>query len=485
MSSEKKVDITGINDFDELLNMVRLDANLVDDLTDDQVTELRKKMNPYGRTIEGSNKLTCLSITNLSENYQKKFLMTSLIGFLYRQCDEHELDDGEPTAPMDNFAEYMEKYDSAVSDATESVRWLSDFAEAREGKEDGLSMEDTANRLAHRRRVERGEGFKRRLIVRQFLDTLFQYNPDLHVRSSYSDNPLDPERVKPAHITSKAANAKKTKTIVGKSGATMQVGGAEPAADEPAADEPGAEPVDEGLTEEEEKRANSKFVQHVPPADTFHRWTYYTDVNYEEIRDAVNDLFCEKPDLEFAINPYEQFDGDTADEKAKKFVQKHKNEVIADVLTLTNGKWNLTGSFKENRDRINFYNEKTAVLEEIFKQNEGDKKLGADLMRKRVKRKKKKNVEEAGPDPTALANYKKDHPSAVKNLGAEDVLGDNTLDESKDDVSFKVHEDCPYDAVQVDVFDFRKGGQSVKKSEFFTQAEDPKEIGGPGVEKKE
>jgi hypothetical protein len=218
-------------------------------------------------------------------------------------------------------------------------------------------------------------------------------------------------------------------------------------------------------------------VKHIPPADVFHRWAYYTDSNYEEVRTAVKDLYCEKPDLEFAINPYDQFD---SQEDAEKYVQKHKNEVIADVLTLTNGKWNLCGSFKKNRDRINFYNEKTAVIEEIFKQLEQDKKLGADLMRKRVKRKKNKNVTESGPDPEEFKQYKKNNPSGFENMGAENVSLEDKKDTKDDDVIFKIHEECPYDAVQVDVFDMRKGGQIVQKSEFFTEAETPEPETVPG-----
>lgn len=435
------VNISNITDFDKLLDLVRVDANLIDNLTDEQVTELRKKISPYGRTIEGSGKLTCLSITNLSEQYMKKFLMTSLIGFLYRQCDEYELDDGEPPVHMDDFDTFMLKYSEAENNAVQSKKWLTE----NKFNEKNLTIEQKGEILEHKKRIERGEGFKKRLIVRQFIDNIFQFNPDRHVRSAYSDNPLDPERVTPNHI--KQAS-KSTKTITGKSGKKITI-------------------------KKDVARSTSKFVQHVPPLDTFHRWTYYTDSNYEEIRMAVQDLYCEKPDLEFAINPYDQFEGKDALENAEKFVQKHQKEVITDVLTLTNSKWNLCGSFKKNRERINFYNEKTTVIEEIFKQIELDKKLGADMMRKRVTRKKKKNVEECGPDPEEFKKYKKEHPSAIEAMGAENVMKDGKLETKENGVTFAVHEECPYDSVQVDVFDFRKGGQIVDKSEFFTEAETP------------
>lgn len=446
--SNKNINVAEIDDFDKLLEAVRSDSSLIDNLTDEQVTNLRKKLNPYGRTVEGSGALTCLSITNLSEQYMKKFLMTSMIGFLYRQCDEYCLDDGEPTCPMDDYNKFIEKYNEAVEKGKQSKEWLNNFNQENTD-EYALTMEQKAERLTHIRTVERGEGFSKRLIVRQFIDNLFQYNPDLHVRSAYSNNPLDPERVVPKQI--------KTKKIVGKSGEKITI-------------------KQEQEQEQKEKRENSHFVKHIPPSDTFHRLNYYIDTNYEEIRTAVQDLYCEKPDLEFAINPYDKF---SSQEEADKFIQKHKNEVIADVITLTNGKWNLCGSFKNNRDRINFYNEKTAVIEEIFKQIEQDKKLGADLMRKRVKSKKEKNIKEYGPDPDALKGYKKANRSGFESLGAEDVLKEEKRDVDEDKQTFSMHEDCPYDAVQVDVFDIRGGGSTVDKTRFFTAAEDPKEINKP------
>jgi hypothetical protein len=484
------IDVANITDFDKLLDIVKLDASLIDNLSDEQITMLRTKLNPYGRTVEGSGKLTCLSITNLSEQYMKKFLMTSLIGFLYRKCDEYELDDGEPPTLMDDFPKFLAEYKDAKAKAVVAKKWLDDneaFVSIGVTEEDSKTTKpvertttgrieennepnvfaDVGMKLDCVRAVARYEGFEKRLLVRQFIDSIFQFNPDHHVRSAYSDNPLDPERQAPDHVTQKDKLKKDVKVLTGKSGATMTL-------DVPTVPEVSGVSGVSGVPEvsKEPSRTDNVHVNHIPPLDTFHRWSYYIDTNYEEIRVAVQDLYCEKPDLEFAINPYDQFN-DT--ESSNKFIQKHKNEVIADVLTLTNGKWNLCGSFKKNRERINFYNEKTAVIEEIFKQIELDKKLGADMMRKRVNRKKKINIAECGPDPEALINYKKEHPSHFENMGAENVSLEKKKNVAEDNVIFKVHEECPYDAVQVDVFDFRSGGSTVKKSEFFTQAEDPEQ----------
>ena len=245
--------------------MVKLDSNLVDSLTEEQVSELRKRINPYGRTIEGSDKYTCASVVNLSEQYMQKLLMTSLIGFLFRQCDEYKLDDGEPPIHMDDFNKFMKVYNEAVEAAINSRVWLQQFNIKKEDKADTeLSISEKAQCLEHQRIVERGDGFKRRLIIRQFLGDLFQFNPDNHVRSAYSDNPLDPERVQPAHVERKIV-----KKIVGKSGNVMEIQKNTQTADVP-----------DIKSDEKKKRSESEFVKHIPPADTFHRWKYYLESNY-------------------------------------------------------------------------------------------------------------------------------------------------------------------------------------------------------------
>ena len=86
-------------------------------------------------------------------------------------------------------------------------------------------------------------------------------------------------------------------------------------------------------------------------------------------------------------------------------------------------------------------------------------------MRRRVE-KKQKNILEMGDDSKAFRNYKKNNMSGVEELGAESV--DSKGNEKKNETTYKIHEDCPYDAVQVDVYDIQNGGRNMKKSEFYT-----------------
>ena len=72
-------------------------------LPDNEILELRKKLNPYGRTIQGSDKFVNLSITQIHHEYWKKLIITSFIGFLNRMNDEWNVPSGVPIVPVSDY----------------------------------------------------------------------------------------------------------------------------------------------------------------------------------------------------------------------------------------------------------------------------------------------------------------------------------------------------------------------------------------------
>src|SRR5690606_10573509 len=99
------------------------------------------------------------------------------------------------------------------------------------------------------------------------------------------------------------------------------------------------------------------------------------------------------------------------------------------------------------------------VLEEMMKQIERDEKLGSELMKDKVKRKKKKNIEEEGPDAKLMEKYK-------NNSKYKDIMWTPSNEDQVDD-------DCPDDAIQCDVIRISDGGMNLKKDKFFSKAHPP------------
>ncbi len=165
----------------------------------------------------------------------------------------------------------------------------------------------------------------------------------------------------------------------------------------------------------------------IPPQDTFHRWRYFTEVNYEELRTITEALYPERPDLDWALALWEVFEGPPAEVDADfdKFCQRYQDDVPSSIRSLEFGGWSLLADFKKNRDKIQFYNKKTEVIKRILDRHAKDKEIGAELMRQRVRAEKAKNIAAEGPDAPGLAKYKRalgERGGDLRSTGAERVI---------------------------------------------------------------
>jgi len=430
----------------------QLDDKELAELDQDEILEMRKKINPYGRTIEGSNKYLNFSITQISHEYWKKFIISAFVGFLNRMNDEWQVPDGVPVVPVYEYIKDKTKIDPPK------------IVIEKNNKEAIAQFEFNKKWM------------KKRVIVKEFLEEMFQFNPEEHVRSAYRpcrqdktrkiiDTPAgklavqhlkktdanfrsneelyeDIEKLNPQKPTKKKKK-KVRRVIKGKDGKKKVI----------IVDVDTSKKID---PKKKDPTCDDTVREFLPPHDMFGRFNMYYKSNLETLRDFVRDAYCEKPDLELAINPYAIHD---TEEEAETFKKKHRNEVIAEIFTAHTGKWCFFDSFKEQREHTNFYNDNTIVLEEIIKQLESDEKLGQDLMKKRVTKAKAKNVIIAGEDADSFKKWREQN-STIKDLGAEHI-GD------------VVNDDCPDDAIQVDVWKIAKGGIELTKEHFYSQAEAP------------
>lgn len=443
------------------------------ELPEDVILQLRKEMNPYGRTIEGSNGILLFSYTDLRASYLKKLLMTGMIGFLNRACDEWNVPDDCPVIPVYDYVKNPKLLcDPSVLSEEEQAKLDSEALKSYKLKEP--IRQERAKEIQ-----QQHELMKKRIIVKEFIEYLFQFDPDKHVRSAHVPNVNDNERKlldTPAANLAIAHKARKDKLFNDDAETIKELKKINGKTLQNRNEKPVAAIVKQARVLKNPKQKDPAVVENttemIPPADIFHRFTHYFDTNYEELRDVVNDLYCEKPDLETAINPYVFYTDETAKalnfkdaaDAADKFMDKHKNEVITAIYQADSGKWNLFGPFKQNLDRVKFYNEKTRVLEAIMTQLEEDSKLGAQLMQKRIVKKKKENIEKFGPDDPAFLRWKTQN-SALKNMGAE------TLKEAD------LQDEPAMDELEIPVYRLTGGGQKLEKSKIFIEAEKPVLIG--------
>jgi hypothetical protein len=205
-----------------------------------------------------------------------------------------------------------------------------------------------------------------------------------------------------------------------------------------------------------------------PSADMFHNWSRYYENHFEEFVDITRALYLENPDLEFAINFYDAFDNV---DDAANHVRAHQDTVIAPIMTVENGAWTYLSSRRENREKASYDNKDTELLRRMTEKVKQDQALGKDMMQKRVRYEKKKNIIREGPDAKGLDKYK-GAVSTIASLGAKEGLSKDEREQLQRAYFDKEMAEVPDDAIQVDVWGADKDGK-VGRSKFYTKAEAP------------
>lgn len=436
--------IAEVDELRKLSKMLIEDPDKVEDLSPEKLAELKKFASPYGPIAQSpADKIFAnLSIINWRDVQLRKFYMMSASAFAYRALSEYEAPEAEKTA------------------------------------------------------------------IKKFLDRNFLFDVDRHVRSAATPTAGDPERKTCPEILAAADTARKAvakiatipdatlreyshnvvmetyQNLIAADTAMSQAFGIL------SANAATADHADllcsriaaiRGLRRDAAKYAQPMSadgtraaVENVPPVDLFHHFERYVTNNFEALREAYQAVFCEKHDIEFSVILYSAH---KTEEEAREYRVKHNEEFKADVLTVESGATCLLGPFKGNRDRVDFYNANTEVIKRMAEQMEQDHKLGKDLMDKRIKVQKARNVAECGPDAPGLKEY----ISALGTLSAaKDKKPAEMTAEERDAVekAKAAKEDflVPDNAIQVDVFAPREtadGTTVLEKSRFYTRAEAP------------
>jgi len=452
--SNKGIDLEDFkNSLNDIIKDLETNPELINEMSAEQILEVEKHLNPYNATIFGPEKYTCISFTNLKEKYMQKLLTTALIGFTYQMSSEYQIEE-EDLKVEHKKEDYMDSvehpdkhnkellhnlgeqfYDDLKIEFIDSKCKTLDSETYELTEDDETELRIQANQkvdnmfadskvlnnelfLKKKEELINQQSAEEQEVINRFLNKLFKYNPNDHTTSVYNPDNNDPER---------------------------------------------------------QVNPNNEFTQVIPPNDTYGRFNYYYDVNYEQIRKAVQYLYNDKPDTEVAINIYDSFD---TIEQCNEYIEKNQDNVICNILNLTNYKWNLLGSFKQNRDRISFYNSHTKILENIMKQQEEDAKMGKVLLDARVRKKKVKNIKEYGKDHPSFLKYAQNNPNDITVNATKVELSDDKVTVTEEveiaETGAGLDEDgTPLDCVEIGVTSINLKDNSIKTGKIYSKAEKP------------
>jgi len=450
----------------------------INELSPEELANLRKYVDPIGNIVKSEESFINISILNLKEDYIKKLTLTAMIGYLYRVLDEYE--------PDDEVDFITKKWDKMMNGKSAAER-----DEMKQLRNDEIKLAKSIIQAN----------------VRKFLNRHLKFNPDKHLRAAHTANSADPERKEKsallddynAAIGAIRTNNSDTATnppfqqfksaIMTNYQDTLVVNETLKSiyktlanGELPAADKAGI--VMKRQQDIETRLASMKSyvdpisaaetinaVKIEPPIDVFFHITRYITNHYEQLRQVVKTVYNEKPDIELAVIYYDHFPSLA---KARDHQIMHADDFRAEVLTISNTGITLIGPFKENRERVDFYNKHTDVMKEMMKQMESDHKLGKDIMSKEQKAKKIRNIKEVGPDAPGLAEYTKS-VSTVQDLGAKSILTREEQEKLNEAQKLKDLVEGVDDAIEVGMFyPTQEGGDRVlKKTAFYSQSEAP------------
>ena len=436
--------------------IITTDKSIVDLMDEKLVSRLFTQSSPYNKlplqNQDGQKLLFCL--TNMRQEYMKRFVMTSLVSYIYRCTNEfqfYDTDYGESKAVIPELGLFEPDKESCNQnrvgkpgprhpgeqpDTSDNKAVLnSGVGTCSDKRVDSKAVLNSGVGTCSDKRVMSNgdkigyEDMKKmnihvKKLITTFLNEYFEFNPDIHVANSY----------------------KPFKDSTGK-------------------------------LLDETKTALPKDV-HVPPFDTFKRWSIYEDVNYDKLRDLTDNIYNEKSSTEYAIAPLKVVN---SEREETEFREKYESDLTTSILSANMWAWTYVDNRKENRDKIRYTGKQMDFVNEMTKQHQTDEKHYKSMLEKRVKSMKKKDVKKHGEFSDKLKDYANKSGSEFGKLGIQQFKdGDKPADNLVTDIDGvqldPTEDDCPDNAKEVNVIKFTSDVASettiAEAAKFFVESTD-------------
>ena len=451
-----------MSSFSELLqNAIENPESVMDkDLSEEELLKLYSKLNPLNNIpAPNSGKSVLMSVMNVSEIYNKRLLMTGLVGYLFKACEEFKSNNmtefclNNDTLSVEVESSKPNHIDRIVSNL-ESILVKAKELQAmflqqrldgasgvdKQSKEFNTGLYDLNSMLIANGQsanktmpeIAKMAGIKftsnkvklspeiNRKIVKDFLTQNFDYDPAVHIRP-FSD--------KINYDIYGARTGNPITELV-----KLKIDAAKPTAEH-------KEAVDLILANNNNwhtvcyllddydldaaymtARANreqfktylytasvetQKALEYIPPADVFISYNMYLNANYDELRRITETIYPERPIFENVIGVWETIEGsdEHINAKYKDYVDNYQANINTDILNVRAGEWTVISPFRKNRLNIDIFNKSNDALKKILDNNTQDQKIAEAMMKKRIMKQKAENIREAGVDSAGLAGY--------------------------------------------------------------------------------
>lgn len=450
-----------MSDFKHIANLFKElteNPDKVDKLTKEQIEELRRYNNPYGKSNrnEDVNGYCCVSVTNLQEKFMEKMFMVAYASFFFRVADEYEI--------KDSFRYVDKDYVSHRKILTKLTPIIKKDADAHiYNRSDDLLKHYNSNKLAsfkHQGKLYADSEFIKEKLIKENLKLNEYENLVSSIVDSYDkkrkliENSSDDTLVKKEKIDKlrRLEEEEYKKTNV-KNNITQKIQLISKLLDEFKAQLTKMENYKENFIKDEIKRFLKFYLEYNPevhlkldrdpigndryrkslqiepktklPINIFKTFQLYKDANYDEIVKEVEALWAYKPELENTITILE--DGLKTKEEADNYIENNKDIFTIQVHSIQKGRPYFLSAYKANVDKVIYYNENTEVLEAIEKRMKEEQKVGEELLRHRVQRLRKERKEDFGEENEEAVSYLRKNKSSSSEIKQEDILEESEV----------------------------------------------------------
>jgi hypothetical protein len=441
--------------------------------TIDDIKRISERFNPYNKTgivFNSEQKSYAVSVTNWRDRWLRKFYLTALSGFIFRTAENYLADPKLPNRDLQRqhiigFLQNQFEYDPDrhVRKAKDEITDENGLTDKERFEKEELIRKLTANESAKAIEDEiraDPETFYNKSIDN--MKTLFNFARNVH--NNLIDISEGINRVIEMRNGGEADADELRKvadSYICKSTSTLR----------DMLDR--IKPLVEGSSMNDTKPS----VEHDLPIEVFRNFDRYINNNYDNLRMVTTSLYNEKPDIEFAIQIYK----DAKDEsEIDKFVETYDSMIATDVFKVKSNEWALLGPFRRNQARMKYFGKESHLINRMFEKHVSEKALVKDIMKKRVEREYKKNLEEAGPqDVKKLEEYQK-VMSTIQQYGGQTVLSPEEKMKLNEAVRQKKVLEASDDVVMVDVHKSNPAEGTFTTETIYTLTDEAAEKKGLG-----
>jgi hypothetical protein len=325
-------------------------SSYIESLSAKQIELLRTKTNPYKVPVAlESDKFLIFSFINFKQEFLKRLLIVAYTNFLSQSASEYR---------STNSSKYESELDMKISECQKKniIMYLSE--KYKDNKPQLLALYKKIN-------LDTEE------IITEITNIFKESRPDLSPEAMASDIELEGllsqelEKLSNEEIdqimetTKQELNIKKTR--------------------------------EEIIMDEHDvisKYLNTFFLGDEDESIIRNKFTNYFDVNYNKFKDYVTNELKFSNDYDMMLAPLKVVD---SLEEFKDFVKDYNDEFELDVHCAKIGVMTILESVKENRDKIEYFNKNTTILEQMIKKCQNDKKIGTNIIYNKIKKSREAN----------------------------------------------------------------------------------------------